>query len=161
MEPISLKDLIEEMQTISEEYFVYLDTATGKLIGVDREDLNDVQEMQNEQEMKSYPEWKQDVFREVRNILNAPEGAYLKLPEKVGINEYTIMESFCQGYPKSVVRAALVNSIKGSGAFRRFRETAKRFNAEQDWFKFKDQAYKQAAIEWLNQHAMTYQDDLE
>jgi len=53
-----------------------------------------------------------------------------------------------------------LEKIHGSGAFRRFKDTIYRYKIEEDWFKFKDEAYKEIAIAWLESHGFAYADDM-
>jgi len=50
--------------------------------------------------------------------------------------------------------------IRGSGAFRRFKDLIYRYNIEEDWFKFKDEAYKEIAISWLESNGFGFTDDM-
>jgi hypothetical protein len=71
-----------------------------------------------------------------------------------------MMESFCVSIPDEKLSNTLLYKIRGSGAFRRFKDTIYRHNIEQDWFSFRDNAYKEIAIEWLEDKGLAYTDDL-
>jgi hypothetical protein len=42
----------------------------------------------------------------------------------------------------------MYSSIKGSGAFQRFKKNIDLYGIANEWYKFKDEAYKEIAIEW-------------
>ena len=85
---------------------------------------------------------------------------YLKLPSKFDIHEYEIMERFCLSMPNEKISNILLSKIRGSGAFRRFRDTIYQYGIEEDWFKYRDEAYKEIAISWLESHGFDYIDDM-
>ena len=85
---------------------------------------------------------------------------YLKLQTKFDIHEYEIMERFCLSVADQKISNVLLNKIHGSGAFRRFRDTIYRYGIEENWFKHRDEAYKEIAISWLESHGFNYIDDM-
>jgi hypothetical protein len=54
------------------------------------------------------------------------------------------------------IRNTLYYSIKGSGAFRRFKNDIRRFNLEDDWYKYRDVAIKEIAIEWCENNNIQF-----
>jgi len=70
------------------------------------------------------------------------------------------MERFCLSFPDAKVSNALLGSIRGSGAFRRFKDTIYQYRIENDWFKYRDEAYKEFAIAWLESKGIAYSDDM-
>ena len=71
------------------------------------------------------------------------------------------MERFCLFVSDEKISAVLLDKIRGSGAFRRFKDTIYRYEIEKDWFKFKDEAYKEIAISWLESNGFAYADDMD
>ncbi|MCC6568509.1 MAG: hypothetical protein IT315_04670, partial [Anaerolineales bacterium] len=53
-----------------------------------------------------------------------------------------------------------LGKIRGSGAFRRFKDTIYRYRIEEDWFRFRDEAYKEIAVSWLKSHGFAYTNDI-
>lgn len=66
------------------------------------------------------------------------------------------MEEFCGSIKNDRVSNALYSSIQGRGAFRRFKDTIIRFGVEDDWYKFREEALKQIAIEWCEENEIMY-----
>lgn len=54
------------------------------------------------------------------------------------------------------IRDILYYSIKGSGAFRRFKDNIYKYNIEEEWYKFRDEAIKQIVIEWCEDNEINY-----
>jgi len=163
---VSLRDLVDELQTLSsDESHVYLNKVTGKVISVTNDDFSIVENV-DESEFAELDDneggdsdLEQDFFSEVKRI-SLFDDDYLELPSKFDIHEYEIMERFSLSIPNRKIGDVLLDKIHGSGAFRRFKDTIYQYGIEKDWFKFRDEAYKEIAITWLQSHKFTYVDDM-
>lgn len=78
------------------------------------------------------------------------------LPTQYEINEYQIMEDFIETIENEEISNNLQRLIQGKGAFRRFKDYCFDVNIIQDWYKFKEEKYKQIAIEWCEQNDLKY-----
>lgn len=70
------------------------------------------------------------------------------LPTKYDIDEYSMMESFIETIDDVRLYNQLQIAINGRGAFRRFKDTCINFDIIEDWYKYRDEKYKELAIEW-------------
>ena len=168
---VSLRDLVDELQTLSHESHVYLKKSTGKAISIRDDDFEMVRNMEEHDEIEEgddseisndidgYSDLEIEFFQDVKNVL-VMDDDYLKLPSKFDIDEYEIMERFCLSVSDEKISAVLLGKIRGSGAFRRFKDTIYRYKIEEDWFRFRDEAYKEIAISWLESHGFAYTDDM-
>jgi hypothetical protein len=165
---VSLRDLVDELQMLPNEWNAYLNKVTGKIITVTDDDIAMV-EMDSEL-AEELEEGNDDIggeisdleaehYQEVKRVL-ASDPDYLKLPSRFEIHEYEIMERFCLSYPNRKVSDILLRKIRGSGAFRRFKDTIYQYGIEDDWFQYRDEAYKEIAIAWLESHGIAYADDM-
>lgn len=84
---------------------------------------------------------------------------FFGLPSKFEIHEYSIMEQFIWDLPEGRVQDCLERAIRGKGAFRRFKDTLRKFNMEQQWYDFQAAKYRELAIEWCEEHGFGYMDD--
>ncbi len=75
------------------------------------------------------------------------------LPTKYEINEYQIMVGLIDN---EKLKIELQTLIQGKGAFRRFKDYCFESNIIQDWYKYKEQKYKEIAIEWCKQNELEY-----
>lgn len=161
---VSLRDLVDELQMLSDEMHVYLNKVTGKIISVTIDDFAVVENIEESEFAKTDDieggdsDLEQNFFREVKRI-SLFDDDYLILPDKFDIHEYEIMERFCLSIPNEKISNVLLEKIRGSGAFRRFKDTIYRYGLEKDWFQYKDKAYKEIAISWLESHGFSYVDD--
>lgn len=72
----------------------------------------------------------------------------IMLPTRYDINEYKMMEEFAETIEDIRLQNQLYISLNGSGAFRRFKDTCINFDIIDDWYKFRDEKYKEIAINW-------------
>jgi hypothetical protein len=151
---ISLRDFVGEMQMLSDEHHAYLNKVTGEFIVISDDDFR----MAESGETDELAEWQDEVVQDAKKVLSSDD--YLEIPSKFDIHEYEIMERFCLSIPDVEVSDVLLGEIRGSGAFRRFKDTIYHYGIEQDWFKFRDDAYKEIAISWLESNGLPYKDDL-
>ena len=83
---------------------------------------------------------------------------FIALPTRFEINEYNIMESFIEEeIPNESVQDYMFSRIHGKGAFRRFKEDVRKIGMEQDWYDYRDQAYRNVAIEWCDENGFNYE----
>lgn len=78
------------------------------------------------------------------------------LPTQYEINEYRIMVGFIDTIDNEKIKTELQRLIQGKGAFRRFKDYCFESNIIQDWYKYKEQKYKEIAIQWCKQNELEY-----
>lgn len=145
--PVSLNDIVQEMEMISDTMTVYFRRSTGEFILVTDEDHL----------FADPPEPEQEAIRVTSEALEN-DCDYVALPSRYDIHEYSIMERFCRTLEDSKLSADLLRSISGKGAFRRFKEAVCRHSIEETWYRFKDAAYKEVARNWCEQRHITWCD---
>ena len=151
---VSLRDFVGEMQLLSDESHTYLNKVTGEFIVIPDDDLR-MAESDIADELLAWPV---ESMQDLKKVLSSDD--YLELPSTFDIHEYEIIERFCRSFPDPEISDTLLEKIRGSGAFRRFKDTTYRYGIEQDWFRFRDDAYKEIAISWLEAKGIAYIDDL-
>ena len=80
----------------------------------------------------------------------------ISLPNIQERNDYAIMQDFISTVENNEAYEWLSNSIRGRGAFRMFRATLDRFDLTKDWYDYRDNAYKEIAINWCNEYGIEY-----
>ncbi|RMF93049.1 MAG: hypothetical protein D6736_02370 [Nitrospinota bacterium] len=150
---VKLSELVGAMEVQSEEIFSYLNKATGEVVTITREELWAAEE---DRPLADFPEWQQQEIQLAREILGS-EG-YIPLPSKYEIHEYAIMERFCLSLPDEYLREKMYRSIKGRGAFRRFKENIYRYDIADEWYRYKEEALRQIAIAWCEENDIPYTD---
>jgi hypothetical protein len=138
---------------------------TGKIISVTSDDFAVVENVDESEFAETddieggESDLEQDFYRDIKRI-SLLDDDYLKLPSKFDIHEYEIMERFSLSFPNAKISNVLLDKIRGSGAFHRFKDTIYRYGIEKDWFKYRDEAYKEIAISWLESHGFAFVDDM-
>jgi hypothetical protein len=148
---VSLRDVVNEMDVMSDESHAYLNKETGELITITDEEINAIE---NEDDWGEYPEWQRKALVTAKKVLDTSN--YLPLPNKFDIHEYAIMERFCYSVEDPKLSDELSSQIRGSGAFRRFKDAIHRYSIEDDWYRFRDQALEEIAIEWLESNGIAF-----
>ncbi|MEH7013161.1 UPF0158 family protein [Neobacillus niacini] len=149
---VKLKDIIEEMEIQFEESRSLFNIQTGEIVLVTSEDLRAVED---EKPFDHLPEWEQEnriiAIDVVENFEN-----YIELPTKYEVNEYEIMENFCLTLSDQRKQESLLRAIKGKGAFRRFKDKIIHFDMEDQWYSYRDERFKQIAIEWCQENKINF-----
>jgi len=78
------------------------------------------------------------------------------LPTQYEINEYQIMVDFIDTINNPEIKNNLQRLIQGKGAFRRFKDYCIEMYIIQDWYDYKEQKYKEIAINWCEQNELKY-----
>ena len=155
---VSLRGMVDELQMVSNETRAYLNRVTGEFFTINTFDL-DLMETREDENIEEGPDWQREYYRKVREIEFSDD--YLMLPDSFEIHEYQIMQDFCSTIPDENTSELFLDMLHGSGAFRRFKDLVYRYGIENDWFAYKDQAYKKIVIAWLEKEGLVYHDDME
>jgi hypothetical protein len=166
---VPLRDFVDELQIIPNEATAYLNKVTGSsimvtddavemVVAMDSEFEEEIEE-ENDDIVVEVSDLQTEYYLEIKKILLS-DPDYLKLPSRFEIHEYEIMERFCLSVPDGKVSDVLLRKIRGSGVFRRFKDAIYQYGIENDWFKYRDEAYKEIAIAWLESNGIAYVDDM-
>jgi len=139
---------------LSDDRHVYLNKVTGEFIMIFDDDMA----MAESDIADELLEWPAEPVQDLKKVLSSDE--YLELPNTFDIHEYEIMERFCLSFPDEEISNVLLRKIKGSGAFHRFKDTIFQYDIENDWFEYRDEAYKEIAIAWLESNGIPFTDDM-
>lgn len=81
----------------------------------------------------------------------------IMLPTRYDINGYEMMEDFVETIEDIRLQNQLYISLNGSGAFRMFKDTCINFDIINDWYKFRDEKYKEIAINWCKENNIKFE----
>jgi len=152
--PVKLKDVVDALDEGGDELSHYMDKRSGEIFLITTEEMSAAEE---DEPFSDYPEWQQENLLKAREILESDQ--FIELPGQFEINEYSIMERFAHEYEDRRTGAELLRSIKGTGAFRRFKDTLFDLNIQDAWYEFRRQEFEQIAIEWLEEEKISYTRD--
>jgi hypothetical protein len=153
--PVKLNRTIEAIEFQTDESTAYLDKKTGDVIVIMEDEFNAAE---NQEPLEEYPEWQRNNIKKAREIIDREED-FLSLPTKYDIHEYRIIEDFCHSLIDSGISETLFKTIHGKGAFRRFRDAIQRLKMDDEWYKYRNGAIRQIAIDWCEANDITYSDD--
>jgi hypothetical protein len=139
---VSLRDVIEEMDLMSDEATAYINRKTGELITLTHEEL-------------SLAEDPEDLLPKAREVLASED--FIPLPGKFEIHEWSIMERFARSLTDAAASDELDAALHGRGAFRRFKDAVQRLGIADEWYRFREAALEEIAIEFLEAHGIAYQ----
>jgi hypothetical protein len=100
------------------------------------------------------PEWQRESILKAREILKSED--FVALPDQFDIHEYEIIEDFCLEVQDWNLGETLRGLIKGSGAFRRFKNAINSMGIEEDWYQFRRTEFEKLATQWLEQEGLAY-----
>jgi len=149
---VKLDDIIEGLEFQSEERHSFLDKRTGEVVSISDEEM---QAAEDDEPIEDFPEWQQDSIQIAKDIL-AESDNYIGLPSQFDIHEYSIMEDFCWSIKDAETRDIFCSLIKDRGAFQRFKDAIHDYGIEDDWYKHRNDALKQVAIEWCQENSIQF-----
>jgi len=153
--PVLLKNIVDGLEMQFEESSSFLDLDTGQVETVSHDLLNEAEETGGEK--PDLPDWQKGEWEVARRIISTDR--FVKLPTKFDIHEWSIMEEFSYSVDSRPIQTDLLNALHGKGAFRHFKDTVRRHRIEQDWFKFRDEALREIAIAWCEEHRISWKSE--
>ena len=153
---VKLSDILEALEVQSDESHYYLDTDTGVVHLLSSEEMYAAEDADS---LEDYPEWQHENIEIARRLTNGKDEGLIELPTRWDLNEYEIMEFFCDDQ-NPADRETLLDAIKGKGAFRRFKDTVARLDLFDQWNQFRLTKFKIVAVEWCQANEIPYVDDV-
>jgi hypothetical protein len=155
---VSIKDIVIGLEMQGQEGLAFLDLDSGKVETVSRSLLSEAEGVEEEVEEGTggeEPDGPGDEWDLALRI--AGSDRYLRLPTTFDIHELSIMTEFAQSDEAGKAGAELEDALRGGGAFRHFKGALRRRGIEKKWFAFRDEALREIAIEWCEEHGISWQ----
>lgn len=143
---VNLQDIVDEISMMSDVMKSFVDRETGKVITVEIEELGAAEDGEEE-----------DVDEDALAIVKDGD-RYEELPGKRDVNDWEIMEEFCESVESPKRRERLLRAISGRGAFRYFKDLAQEFGILKEWYAFREDALRAIAREWCEQNEIEFKD---
>lgn len=152
---VKLQDVVDQIELQSGESAAYLNKTTGELfmLGED-EALGFELEDDEEEELDDLPEWQRESRQKAREINESDD--WIELPTQRDVHEYNIMEQFGASLENIEASDRIRQTIRGSGAFQRFKHALDDLGLWQEWNSFKTAEIERMAIEWLEENGIEY-----
>jgi Uncharacterised protein family (UPF0158) len=156
LHPVSLDDISQEMQIGSDSMTIYFRRSTCEYFIVSDDHLHI---LESGEPFDDRPEWEQEAIQLVAEVMDQDnDDDFVPLPSQFDIHEYSIMERFCFTLEDQKIVQDLVRSLSGKGAFRRFKDALHRHCIAEHWYKFRDEAFREIAREWSEEHRIDWCD---
>lgn len=152
---VKLSDILDGLECQSDESSSYLNKKTGEVVLISEYEMRAAEE---DCPIEEFPDWERDLVRTAKEIITKT-GDYLYLPSKFDIHEYRIMERFVLSLNDPEKSDRLYDLIRGSGAFRRFKDAIYEFGLEDKWYRYRDNTLKEIAIDWCREHNIEFTDE--
>lgn len=145
---VSTKEVVDALETASDEMSGYVNRTTGQVVSVTQEDLS----LAEEGPLPDVPDWQREAVAEAKAILESDD--WLELPSKFDIHEWEMMDRFGRSLATEAGRTAVADAIHGSGAFRNFKTAIRRLGVESAWIAYRALSLETMAIDWLLQNGL-------
>ena len=151
---VDLKDVLEalEFRTLECNYFYY--KKNGVVFMIMDDELRAAEE---DPDLDDFPEWQRENIKAAVDIISTDD--YIRLPNDYEIDDYSIMEDFCYSIEDEELREELLYAIRGRGAFRMFKDKIHQHSIADQWYDYKDQRYREIAIEWCEENNIEYREN--
>ncbi len=149
---VKLDLIVQEIAFQLDERSSFFNRETKEIISVSEDDFRAIED---EEPIDNFPDWQQQDIEMAREVLYG--NSWIPLPLEFDIHEYRLMERLCLSLENDKLRDIMHYSIKGKGAFRRFKNNIRKYNLEQDWYEYRDEALRTIAIEWCEDNGIEYE----
>jgi len=149
--PVKLQDVVDAMDAPVDGWMAYVNRKTGEIVSLAEDDVA----FHDDDDDDALPDWQAEVLAKTKEVEASDD--FIQLPDKFDINEYAIMERFCSNADDDTLRQELLDAIKGSGAFRRFKDMIRLRKLEQTWWTYRDAAIEKIATDFLEMENIPFQ----
>jgi hypothetical protein len=151
---IKISDIINIVSVQSNNTSYYLDKESGQPFPVSNEQLRT---LHGGGDLDDYPEWEREQIELARKILSDEKGErYILIPLEFISHEYSAMENFGFSIDDDEISRALLQAIKGAGAFNRFNNCIHRYGVADDWYAYRYNSMKNIVIDWCEENNIEY-----
>ncbi|MBE3069518.1 MAG: hypothetical protein IMZ66_04705 [Planctomycetes bacterium] len=148
---VKLSAILEALEMQGDETHAFFDRQTGDVVVLSDEELRAAEDGDDPSD---YPEWQQDNIEQA-NPIRADDGSrFVALPDRFEINEWEMMRDFALSVEDEAVSAALLDAIRGRGAFRYFKDQVHERGLAESWREFRAGRYRQIASDWCEAHGL-------
>ena len=155
---VKLRDIVDALEMHGAETSSFVNKATGEVVSFGHDVLSAVEENGPEELLAEWPGWQQQEYKAARELLDHEED-FVALPDEFDIDEYSMMERFCGSVNDEGVSNALYETIRGKGAFRRFKDAIHRFGIQEQWYAYRDAEVIGIAKEWCQENGIEFRED--
>ena len=152
---VSLRSVADELEAQMDGCTAYLNRETGDLCTIGEEEARLAED---DADLDGLPDWQRSQVNQACEVLDSEE--WLPLPTSFDVHEWAIMDELSRALDDPDLGDELLDAIRGTGAFRCFRDVLHRNGIEESWYGFKAAALAEIAADWLDGHGISYARDV-
>jgi hypothetical protein len=99
--------------------------------------------------------FEEEDFEEAKKYVANPEN-FIQLPDSYELKKYSIMEYFCDAIKDENIRRESLMTIRGKGAFRRFKDLMIYHGLIEDWYKYERQEITERVQAWCEDNDVQF-----
>lgn len=150
---VKLSQIVNALEMANDEFVFYYNLQENEIVSVQEEYFQKI----DIEDLSDYQDFEQDDIKLAQDIFYKDD-FYIKLPDQYEIHEYHIMEDFCYLLEDDKKEHFLV-TIKGRGAFRRFKELLYQYGIEKRYYQYREDRFYLIAQNWCEENNLHYIDD--
>jgi hypothetical protein len=151
--PVALHAVVDELEAVNDEWRAFINRKTGELASFPGDVLRAAEDEDANSGIKG---WEAEQLEDCKRVRDDKD--FIALPSKFDIHEWSIMERFCLSLDDEAAGQRLLDAIRGRGAFRMFKNEARRLGIQDDWYRYRDDALKKIATDFLEAEGIPYID---
>jgi hypothetical protein len=149
--PVSLNDLLDELNLLRDDATCYLNTHTGEIYTITSEerrllDLIDDPDYVSEDEAED--------LEKVHQVTHSSD--FVALPDRAEFDEAMTVDAFCDYLGNKKQCQALKQSLDGGGNLER---SLQELDMTEQWYEFKDETLARITRKWLDDKKVPYTED--
>ena len=153
---VNLVDVVDDMGMAYESVQFLYDRENDEIVMVFTDALNVAEELEEDADLEEAAQHTEsgdveDMELAVR-IVNDDGSVFVSLPSQWDIHEHAIMCDFVDTLPDSSMRDRLARGLRGSGAFRRFKDGVHQYDIADAWCRFRDRRFTAIARDWCQEN---------
>jgi hypothetical protein len=165
----SIQKAMEDVRRPEHDY--YLDLETGRIIRVpvhvmeetldqlyaDYDDDDSNEDVLFDSELDVSAELPEEAFDDLEKVISVIPGTerYLRIPERDSSEAFECMKAFAKTISNDTLGTELKNSLKGAGAFRKFKQSLMSFPKERKaWNRYNAKRMQAVIKEWLEDNGI-------
>lgn len=151
---LKLADIVDALEFHSDEHHAFIDIKNSTVCI-----LSDSALSYAENNDEDYPDWQHEEVLCAKAFLEDEANNFIALPTQYDVDEYGMMENFAYTLDDQHKTEKLLIALQGKGAFRRFKDTVIFLEIENDWYRYRDEQYKQFTIAWCKSNGINIEKD--
>ncbi len=152
---VKISDIVDEIESAGDERESFLNKVTGEITMITDEAWRAAEDGESPDQ---FPEWMRENIAVATDVIENPD-KFISLPDRFDIHEYRLMESFSRSQEDEKFSSELLDAIAGKGAFRMFKLSIRRFEIEDRWFAFREEAFSEFARQWCKENEIEFTEE--